>query len=235
MPHHDPLDSLNLDDLTPEQREELLERVRSRARDSASGADTAALTEILCVIDRSGSMQAMRTEAIGGFNHFLEEQRTVPGRALLSLVLFDHEYDLTHEAMPIEEVPPLSEVTYVPRGTTALHDAIGRTIDEALVRHRRRAEDQRPDKVVMCILTDGLENASRDYNGDRIRDMITSRRHDGWEFVFLAANQDAVTTARHYNIPAADAASFWASGEGTDGAFRSMSSRVVEKRASWRR
>lgn len=227
MPEHDPLGHINLDDLTPEQRDELLERIRHSGANHAPVAD---LTEILCVLDRSGSMAAMQAEAIGGFNHFLEEQRKLPGRALLTLILFDHEYDVLHAARPIGSVPPMDTGTYVPRGTTALHDAVGRTIDDAVARQARLSDGDRPDKTVMCILTDGLENASRDYSGERIREMIRARRREGWEFVFLAADQDAVTTARAMAIPRADAAAFARTPDGTFAALHDLSARVAEKR-----
>lgn len=188
------------------------------------------VTELLFVLDRSGSMSSMAPEAVGGFNHFVEEQRKLPGEATLTLVLFDHVYEVVHAGMPLTDVPALTEATYVPRGTTALYDAIGRTIADAVARHETLDAGQRPSHVVMSILTDGLENASSDYTGARVRELIEARRAEGWEFVFLAANQDAISTADTLSIPRADAASFAATKAGTDAAFLRVTERVAFKR-----
>lgn len=230
MSNNDPLSQINFDNLTPEQRAELLERVRQASDSSDTTNEEPKLTEILCVLDRSGSMRSMADEAIGGFNHFLDEQKKLPGKTQLTLVLFDHEYLVQHKALPLEEVPSLDHKTFVPRGMTALHDAIGRAIDDTLVRHARLDKAERPDQVVMCILTDGIENASKDYIGTRIFDMITARRAAGWEFVFLAADHDVVTTASRMGIPVSDAMVFQATPHGTQRAYRNMSAMVSEKR-----
>ena len=175
-------------------------------------------------------MASMVDEAIWGFNHFLDEQKKLPGKAKITLVLFDNEYLVHHEGLPLEEVPPLDHKTFVPRGMTALHDAIGRAIDDTLVRHARLNKEERPDQVVMCILTDGIENASSNYIGSRIFDMITARRAAGWEFVFLAADEGVVTTASRMGIPVKDAMIFQTTPGGAQRAYRNMSAMVSEKR-----
>lgn len=173
------------------------------------------LCEVVCVLDRSGSMADIREDAIGGFNVFLESQKKHPGEARFTLVLFDHEYDLIHGGADIQNVPPLDGETYVPRGTTALLDAIGRTVDDVGGRLAETPEDERPEKVIVAILTDGLENASRDYDNGRISAMIHHQREKyGWEFIFLAANQDAIATAKSMSIRPEDAISYEASPTG---------------------
>lgn len=134
------------------------------------------LTEIICVIDRSGSMGAIRSDAIGGFNTFLRDQQQESGTARMTLVLFDHEYEIRYDAVPLQEVEPLDTTTYVPRGTTALLDAVGRTIDDVGKRLADTDESERPAQVIIAILTDGLENASSDYSWERVSKMIEHQR-----------------------------------------------------------
>lgn len=159
------------------------------------------VTELVFILDRSGSMGSMCDEAIGGFNSFLEEQKKLPGEARLTLCLFDHEYQLIHNGRDIKSVEPLTKDTYTPRGTTALLDAVGRTLDDvgkrlASASHSCSAcggsAGTKPTKVLVAVLTDGLENASKDYKKARINEMIEhhKKNHD-WQFMFLAANQDA--------------------------------------------
>lgn len=189
------------------------------------------LAEIICIIDRSGSMEAIRTDAIGGFNSFLDRQKKEPGEAKLTLILFDHEYDVVYHHVEIKQVPPLTAVTYVPRGTTALLDAVGRTIDDVGKRLHAMPEHDRPGKVIVAILTDGMENASRDYTLERVSEMIRHQREKyAWEFLFLAANQDAITTAASMSIPALNAVTFVASSAGTAKAFDNLDSMVAERR-----
>src|SRR3990167_9926770 len=137
------------------------------------------VTELVFILDRSGSMGSMCDEAIGGFNAFLEEQKKLPGEAKLTLCLFDHEYQLIHNGKDIKTVEPLSKDTYTPRGTTALLDAVGRTLDDVGKRitdtHTCNAcgtTGKKPTKVLIAVLTDGLENASRDYKKTKINEMI---------------------------------------------------------------
>lgn len=161
----------------------------------------AKLTEIAYILDRSGSMQPMVEPAIAGFNRFLAEQRDAPGRARLTLVLFDDQYEVPCRSLPIEEVTELDITTYVPRNTTALLDAIGRTIDELGRQLAATPEPERPGQVVVAIFTDGLENASREYDMRRISEMIRHQREAyNWQFLFLGAYQDAIATAATMGI-----------------------------------
>ena len=209
--------------LTPDEQDALLNHLHP---------DTAPVDvdcELVCVVDRSGSMASVREDAIGGFNTFLEGQRAAPGTARLSLTLFNHVVDHPLTAVPLEAVAALTAQTYVPEGMTALYDAIGSALTSASTRLAASPAERRP-RVVAAILTDGLENSSRHYSREAIAAMIEERRAQGWEFVFLAANQDAFVAAERLHIPQADAAAFVADAAGTQQAFRAMSARVASKR-----
>ncbi|MGB6223029.1 vWA domain-containing protein [Haloferula sp.] len=164
------------------------------------------LTEIAYILDRSGSMNDMVEPAIAGFNQFLGEQRRAPGSARFTLVLFDDEYLVPCSSLPIGEVPELDTSTYVPRSMTALLDAIGRTITDIGKRLATTPEPDRPGQVIVAIFTDGLENASTDYDLKKINAMITHQReHYSWEFLFLGATQDAIATAAKMGISRSNA------------------------------
>ncbi|MCH7227419.1 hypothetical protein [Haloferula sp. A504] len=159
------------------------------------------LTEIAYVLDRSGSMQPLTEAAITGFNDFLQQQLDEPGDANLSLMLFDNEFLTPHIRTPLQDVRGLDAGSYVPRGCTALLDAIGLTIDELGKRLAAEPEERRPGKVIVAIYTDGYENASTCYTLEKINQMIThQRKHYDWDFMFLAANQDAIATAAQMGI-----------------------------------
>lgn len=189
------------------------------------------LTEIACILDRSGSMESIREDAIGGFNAFLDTQRKQPGDARLTLVLFDNEYLVPEAGTPLAQVKPLDSTSYVPRGSTALYDAIGRTINELGARLASTPEGDRPAKVIMAILTDGAENASTEFTGQMISDMISRQSAAyAWEFVFLAANQDAVTAAKAIGIQKQDAFHFMADKAGMAMAMCHLADEVVRRR-----
>jgi hypothetical protein len=154
------------------------------------------LTEIAYILDRSGSMQPMQEPAVAAFNDFIKSQLDVPGDARLSLIQFDDAYEVPVAAMPIQDVPQLTAATYTPRGSTALLDAIGRTIKETDRRIEALPDVEKPGKVIFAIFTDGLENASHEYTSKQVQNFIRLHRDQkGWEFIFLAANQDAIATA----------------------------------------
>ena len=159
------------------------------------------LTEIAYILDRSGSMQSMQEPAVAAFNDFIKIQLDVPGDARLTLVQFDDAYEVPIAATPIQEVPQLTAATYTPRGRTALLDAIGRTVIETDRRITALPEAEKPGKVILTIFTDGQENASREYTATHISDLIRLYRDTkGWEFLFLAANQDAIANAAAMNM-----------------------------------
>lgn len=154
------------------------------------------LTEIAYILDRSGSMNSMQEPAIGAFNAFIKAQLDVPGDARLTLIQFDDAYEVHVESTLIQDVRQLTAATYQPRGSTALLDAIGRTLHDTDTRLKSLPPEQRPGKVIFAIFTDGMENASHRYSAKHISDLIRLYREEkGWEFLFLAANQDAIATA----------------------------------------
>jgi uncharacterized protein YegL len=189
-------------------------------------------TEIAVILDRSGSMQSIAADAIGGFNAFLESQRREPHSEAthLTLILFDNEYEVPWKSIPLSEVPALTSTTFVPRGSTALRDAIGRTLSKMTRSFAARPAEQKPTHIVIAILTDGEENSSREYSAAHIADLIEAKKERGWQFVFLAANQDAIATASALRIDAADALNFTCNEAGTADAFMEMSAKVSEKR-----
>ena len=185
------------------------------------------LTEIVCILDRSGSMESICDDAIGGFNAFLQEQKAESGQATLTVVLFDNEYKLLYEGRDIQAVKPLDRSTYQPRGATALLDAIGTTVDRVGKRLADTPQDRRPGKVIVAILTDGQENDSHRYSHRQVFDMIRHQRQCyQWEFVFLAANQNAIATGTSLCIDQDSSFDFEASGAGVAKAYTSIS-RIV--------
>lgn len=189
-------------------------------------------TDITIILDRSGSMSSVKDDTIGGFNSFLAEQQKVEGEASLSLVQFDDQYEVVYVDKDINSADRLTEATFQPRGMTALFDAIGQTINSVGQRLANLAEDKRPNKVVFVILTDGFENASREFSASKISEMINHQRNNyKWEFMFIGANQDAVLSAKEIGIPAAAALTYAANAEGTKMLF----SRVAGKVASYRK
>lgn len=159
------------------------------------------LTEIAFILDRSGSMESQRTEAITGFNDFLKEQKGVPGDANCRLFLFDHEYLPVAQGVDIGQIEPLNENSYVPRGSTALLDAMGRTIVELGARLAALPEEQRPGKVIVVTITDGLENSSTDYTFSRISEMVRHQEEKySWDFLYLAASLDGVKEGRQAGV-----------------------------------
>ena len=184
-------------------------------------------TEIAFILDRSGSMDSVTESAISGFNQFLREQQKDEGAARLTLVLFDDEILVPADNLPICELIQLDTNSYVPRGSTALLDAIGKTIKRFRKRIKNTAKKNRPDNIIFAILTDGFENSSRKYSWDKISKMIRKRtKKDGWEFLFLGANQDAIATAAKINIGAHNSASFAASDSGVYSSQQAISRRV---------
>ncbi len=179
------------------------------------------LVEIIFVLDRSGSMESTKADTEGGFNSFISEQRTLPGDVKVSLYQFDDIYETVYEGKPLSQVPALE---LRPRNGTALVDAIGKTIDNVGKRLASTPEEARPGKVVVVIMTDGGENASRVYNRLQIADKIkTQEGVYNWQFVFIGANQDAIATATQYGMKATSALTYEANSMGTVSAYSSLS------------
>lgn len=159
------------------------------------------LTEIVFLLDMSGSMDVMQEEAINGFNAFLKEQQNTEGEAQLTLILFDDRYIVKYDGVNIKDVCELNDRIYQPYGMTAYYDALGRTIRDVGLRLHNTPEDLRPEKVVFAILTDGEENASKEYKAKSIKEMIKHQEEKyNWKFIFLAANQDAFKSADNIGI-----------------------------------
>ncbi|MEA4870821.1 MAG: hypothetical protein VB062_09350 [Christensenella sp.] len=172
-------------------------------------------TELVFILDRSGSMSGLESDTIGGFNSLLEKQKHEDGACTVTTALFDNAYELLHDRIPLGGVCAISEKDYFVRGSTALLDAIGRTVDKIANAQRQTAAQERADKVMVVIITDGMENASREYRYDRVREMVEQRQKEGWEFLFLGANIDAIRTASSFGIAAERAVNYRPDGAGT--------------------
>lgn len=190
-------------------------------------------TDITMILDRSGSMGSIATETIEGFNRFLQEQRLLPGRACLTLVQFDDLYEVLYLGRDLNDVPNLDYDTFQPRGATALLDAIGMSIRLATSRVLVVPPQDRPTQVIFVILTDGLENASNRFERRLVFDMIRHQRQtNNWTFLFLGANQDAISEAGSLGIPEQAAMTFESDQRGTYAAFDRMSLSLREIRLS---
>lgn len=190
------------------------------------------LTSIHVVLDRSGSMNPVRADIIGGFNAFLAEQRAHPSDAWLTLAQFDDQYEVVLDHVSLGDVPELDETRYVPRGQTALLDAIGRTLVAAHARIAALPEPHRPGKVVFVVMTDGLENASREFARAHVMSLIEARqRVDEWQFVFIGADLDSIGEAAALGIAIGNAlGADLASREGTRGAWSKISKGMSKHR-----
>jgi hypothetical protein len=181
------------------------------------------LTDIIIVLDRSGSMSSVADDTIGGFNTFLETQQQLPGAAHLELRQFDDQHDVVF-SKPVKEAPKLTRETFVPRGSTALLDAIGMAIMDTGQRLAKLPEAERPEHVIVCIITDGFENASMKFSRNQIFQMITLQRDIyKWAFTFIGTDQDAIAEAGNIGIPAMSALNYKKSHVGTMSAFAAAS------------
>lgn len=181
-------------------------------------------SEIVCILDRSGSMSCVRNDAIGGFNTFLEEQKKVEGTADVTLILFDDQYIVTEDKSEINGVEPLNNKTYVPRGSTSLYDAIGKTINTIGERLANTSEKERPENVIVAILTDGNENSSVEFSQKQIFDMIKHQSENyNWNFVYLAANQDSMEVGAQMGFGANNTMDFSHDSDGVAVAYAAVS------------
>ena len=189
-------------------------------------------THIIVVLDRSGSMGSIRKDMQGGFNEFINEQKEVEGEATLTLAQFDNDYEVVHSNIDVADVPNL---VLVPRGYTALLDAIGRTLTTERERINAIDENDQPEKVVCVTITDGYENASHEYNRTRIAEMIKNLEEletPDWSFVFLGANMDAIAEGGSMGVRAGSSYTYAASGAGTRCAFMSLTDSMTRHRKS---
>ena len=205
---------------------------------TSTGTDSKPRTDITIILDRSGSMECRRADVIRGFNDLIAEHKALPGKARLSLVQFDHEYEPVHDSVRLADVPDLNIDTYEPRGTTALLDAVGRTITATEARLAARAKkrakkDKSPDatRVIVVVITDGLENASTDHSLDDVRKSIARLERDaGWSFVFMGAGLEAFGQAAGMGLSAERSLRMGTSGEAVRHSFRRISGRLVVAR-----
>ena len=200
------------------------------------------LTEIVFILDRSGSMAGLERDTIGGFNAMLEKQKTQSGEAIISTVLFDNTCDVIHDRLDIQKVVPITEKEYFVRGCTALLDAVGGAIHHIGNVHKYAREEDRPEKTLFIITTDGMENASRRYSYEKVREMIRRQEEKyGWEFIFLGANIDAEAEAARFGIRRSQAANYHADSDGTAIIYEAVSEAVCTIRSKrttgkdWRR
>jgi hypothetical protein len=188
-------------------------------------------TRIVIILDRSGSMASVRESTVAGFNEFIRTQRAIPGDVSVKLVQFDNEYEVVFD-QPLAEAPELNQDRFVPRGSTALFDAQGRTIVALGEELAAMPEEERPAKVIVVTLTDGLENASRTYTLETVASLIKQQMEKyGWDFVFLGANQDAVQTAASMNIPMPSAMTYRSNPAATRNVFQAAAGYVSASRS----
>lgn len=191
------------------------------------------LSEIIFILDRSGSMSGLESDTIGGYNAFLKRQRSEPGDARITTILFDDRYELLHNGLDIRTTQPITGQDYFTRGSTALLDAVGTAIHQVDLRLSKSAESEKPAKVIFVITTDGLENSSKEYTYQMIHNLITRRREqDHWDFIFLGANIDAEGTAENMGIKRDFAVNYSADSIGTAMMFESMQENVSRLRKS---
>lgn len=190
-------------------------------------------SELVFILDRSGSMSGLESDTIGGFNAMLNKQGKEDGEATVTTVLFDDKYEILHDRINIEAIAPITDKDYFVRGSTALLDAVGLTLQKIINVQKMTAQGQKADKVLFVITTDGLENASREYSYAVIRQMIEQQKTQyNWEFIFLGANIDAVGTAAKFGIAEDRAANFHADGHGTKLNYEVISDAVTSIRAN---
>ena len=191
------------------------------------------LTEMVFILDRSGSMSGLEGDTIGGFNATVEKQRALEGKAFVTTVLFDNVSETIHDRVPLEEIKAMTRNEYYVRGCTALLDAVGGTIKHIETIHKYAREEDVPEHTVFVITTAGYENASHDFDSETVKRMIKEKTEKcGWEFIFLGANMDAVHTAKGLGIKADNAATFTASCEGVASTYDAMEEAISNVRMS---
>lgn len=190
------------------------------------------VTEIVFILDKSGSMAGLEADTIGGYNSMLKKQRNAEGDAFVTTVLFNHQNQLVHDRINVKAIAPITEVDYEVGGTTALLDAIGFAINKMINVQKYTIEDERADKILFVITTDGMENASREFGSSQIKTMIEHKKEKhGWEFIFLGANIDAVATAAQFGIEEDFAVDYRADNMGTKLNYESVNEAVIKVRS----
>ena len=190
------------------------------------------LTEIVFILDRSGSMAGLESDTVGGFNAMIQKQKNAPGEALISTVLFNTTTVVLHDRVDVDKIQPLTDRDYCVGGCTALLDAVGSAIHHIGNVHKYAREEDRPEKTIFVITTDGLENASHRYSYERVKEMIQRQQKKyGWEFLFLGANIDAAQEAARFGIKADRAANYHADSQGTGVIYETVSDAICQVRS----
>ena len=192
-------------------------------------------TEIVFILDKSGSMAGLEKDTIGGFNALIEKQKQADGEVTVTTVLFNHHYTLLHDRIDIKGIAPLTEAQYNVSGTTALLDAIGNSINKMLEIQSVTLKEAQPDNVLFVITTDGEENSSTQYDVNTIKKFISKQKELGWEFMFLGANIDAIQTASKFGLQANDAVDFIADSQGTQVIYEALAEQIISVRSTGKR
>lgn len=191
------------------------------------------LTELVFILDRSGSMSGLEADTIGGYNSLLEKQKREEGEAYVSTVLFDHETEVLHDRVKLQDLKPMTDREYYVRGCTALLDALGGAIHHIARIHKYAREEDRPEKTLFVVITDGMENSSRRYSLSKVKRMVEKEKEKyGWEFLFLGANMDAVEVAGRFGISADRAVRYECDSRGTELNYQALSKAVSTVRKS---
>lgn len=189
-------------------------------------------TELVFILDRSGSMSHLTTDTIGGFNSMIEKQKQEPGEAFVTTILFDDQYEILHNHVDIQEIALMTNAQYYARGCTALLDAIGHTINSIGARLNNTPEEERPSKVIFTIITDGYENSSREFSRSQIKEMVEHQQDKySWAFMFIGANMDAIAEGESLGVKAAFSKTYAASDVGTQSVYAAVDSAMCSMRS----
>ena len=188
------------------------------------------LTEMVFILDKSGSMSGLESDTIGGFNAMIEKQKKQNGEALVTTILFDNESQTVHDRVSLDKIKPMTDNDYVVGGCTALIDAIGMAVEHISTIHKYAREDDIPEKTIFVITTDGMENASHKFDSKTVKKMIEQKKELGWEFLFIGANIDAVETASHFGIDSSRAVNYRADKKGTSVVYGAVSNAIFKMR-----
>ena len=189
------------------------------------------LTEMVFILDKSGSMSGLESDTIGGFNSLIKKQQSEAGKCLVTTVFFSDSKETVHDRVPLEKIKPMSDKDYIPMGCTALYDSVGSTISHISNVHKYIRKEDVPDKTVFVIITDGYENASREYSNVALKKLIEQKKkNDNWEFMFIGANIDAAETAGSIGIPREMSANYKADSVGTSVVFDALCAPIANIR-----
>lgn len=213
-----------------ETNESTTEQTAAGQAMAEQAASDQSITELVFLLDRSGSMAGLEDDTVGGFNAVLEQHRQQSGQAVVSTVLFDHEARVLHDRLDLRQVRPLARDDYTVRGSTALLDAVGSSIQHISMVQRYLPDGFKPGKTIFVITTDGMENASRRYSYESVRRLIAEREEEGWEFLFLGANIDAAKEAVRMGIPTARAVRYVADCQGSEVMFGAVAQATCDLR-----